>query len=318
MATVKGANKPPVEFSIYGLLVNPKNAELFYCAKDGDKTFVICALSDDVVGEGFFNDTTSAKMYGESSQISGYPRVHTPAGVSTKGSGLGTVLYTALCLAAHEQFQKRMTIPGIDVSADGISSDGHRKQEASSWWKAAREKYGLAVQVEGCVSREKGFIRSVFSGSDKEKVCGLKADVYPYKNTKGLVVGSVGRNDYLLFSSLSPSRVRFTSDARKIIASLNTGMIRKYDKEKQKTAIEGILKLAQSVGVSVADRKGLVLRYTEGVDETTLRSNPSGRSRVVVKYYGNGMRSNPASPEAVAEVKRVHRMRESLGWAAFR
>lgn len=136
-----------------GVVLNPKTLEPCPAYKqpdeDGDILFYPSSL-ERVEGQGYI-DQGGGDDY-KQSELSGYPRAHTPRGVRTQGRGYGTVLYTSIALAVHQAVTGAIEL-GRDADGDGISSNDHRSDEASVWWRRAR-RLGLAHQVEVEGARE--------------------------------------------------------------------------------------------------------------------------------------------------------------------
>lgn len=110
------------------------------------------------------------------SEITGYPRVHTPSGVETKGAGYGTSLYTGLCLGARldrdigEDGWLRI---GSKYSGTGIcSSPDDRSSAADKWWESAKQR-GLASDASGPVTEEGVYLS--LDASDLS-ACGIEED----------------------------------------------------------------------------------------------------------------------------------------------
>ena len=141
----------------FGILINPKDghpliAEQFL----GARVYLVEINFSRFyrVGDSYF-ETARQKMalntsYSFSTMATGYPRVHTPGGVDTKGGGYGTVLYSALCLASHLDWAG---VRSFDLEREGIydgisSMPGYRTEDAERWWNAAMVDYNLAYEIE--------------------------------------------------------------------------------------------------------------------------------------------------------------------------
>jgi hypothetical protein len=277
---------------IFGLLVNPRDGSLYYAEKQKTRTVVVYSLADDEEGKGYFNHE---EKYAQPSRITGLPRVHTPGGVSEKGKGTGTVLYTGLCLAASLNHRDKLSLSDLDVDGDGISSGAGRSDDAERWWTRAKTVYGLAVEVEGC--DEEGFEIETSSGryehhaeaiareylkADKARVsdytltasgtqesCGLKADAYPYKKAAraSLVVARVQDDDATYWHEVGARGIDVAS--KKALAAANVGQLKALEWARGASP-EGVfavlLKAARAAGLSRRDLDGLVLRFLAGVD----------------------------------------------------
>jgi len=98
------------------------------------------------LGDGYLNDD---REYAGPTDVTGLPRSHTPRGVSARGGGYGTCLYTGLVLLASAQEEGKLFVPGIIGSGAGISSESStRSDSATRWWRAALAR-GIAAQEKG-------------------------------------------------------------------------------------------------------------------------------------------------------------------------
>jgi len=121
-----------------GLIINPKTKEPVLATTDGSYIGIRSLRQDTLLrklGTGYLSDSRE-----DASVATGYPRVHTPEGVATSGSGYGTALYSAICDGAHLDFRKL-----VDIShwgrGDGICSDTKdRSGYADRWWAAALKR----------------------------------------------------------------------------------------------------------------------------------------------------------------------------------
>lgn len=121
--------------TVIGVVVNPKTKQPLLACTDGDYVS-IRSLEDvglfDKLGVGYHSEN-----HERATDVTGYPRVHTPDGVKTKGGGYGTALYTALCVGAWQVYEGRARI-GMRGDKPGISSaEDDRSRAASRWWEAA-------------------------------------------------------------------------------------------------------------------------------------------------------------------------------------
>lgn len=157
------------EFEWYGCVINPKMMRPYFVGgvQDGRYTsgrYVIYVPTTDltsveVVGAGYF-ETGAYSDYGAPARITGYPRIHTPAGVAEKGTGLGNVLYTGGCvvgshLVVGNSSGKVRTSLDDDVMLQnaGCSSGPGASYSARRWWEGA-VSLGLAEQTTGETSEE--------------------------------------------------------------------------------------------------------------------------------------------------------------------
>jgi hypothetical protein len=140
----------------FGILINPRNGHPLIAEQFVGKRVYILDMAGDRAGESYFETSrrktvqSGSSGYSFSSMATGYPRVHTPGGVETKGGGYGTVLYSALCLASHLDWAGvRSFVLEPEGIYDGISSmTGHRSDDAERWWNAAKVDYNLAYEIE--------------------------------------------------------------------------------------------------------------------------------------------------------------------------
>ena len=144
-----------------GITINPKTGvPAFVFQRDESNAPTIIFTVDDSAkgmvyqGSGYFDDGE----YRKATELTGYPRVHTPNGVFEKGMGYGTCLYTGLACTAYQNSQNSGAArwfrgtPG--AGEEGISSEEtSRSAEADKWWGSAVE-HGLATQVSGDVEEE--------------------------------------------------------------------------------------------------------------------------------------------------------------------
>lgn len=138
-----------------GIVANPKTKEPLIVLTDGDYVSIrsLSAKSELVkIGTGYYE--SSRNEYNKPAEFTGFPRAHTPDGVTVKGKGYGTALYTALALGAA------LTDDG-DVEIDmyqkgqGISSwTENRSTEADHWWNAAKKTGLTATEVEEIEEKE--------------------------------------------------------------------------------------------------------------------------------------------------------------------
>jgi hypothetical protein len=136
------------DLTVLGIIINPKTKRPVLSCTDG--SYVSIRGLDagperiKVLGRGYYDRGD----YPAATDATDLPRVHTPDGVTIKGLGYGTSLYTALCLGAH----LTDTVDGFRIKmrgdGSGISSDtDNRSREADDWWAAAIER-GLTNTFE--------------------------------------------------------------------------------------------------------------------------------------------------------------------------
>jgi hypothetical protein len=158
-----------VEFEWYGCVINPKLMRPYFVGAVGETSYnegkyVIYVPTTDlanveVVGAGHF-ETNSYSNYAAPARITGYPRIHTPAGVAEKGTGLGNVLYTGGCVVGSHLVvgsalgKVRPTIDRDQLENAGCSSGPGASSSARAWWAGAASR-GLAVEVTGTSESER-------------------------------------------------------------------------------------------------------------------------------------------------------------------
>lgn len=143
--------------TILGIVVNPRNHIPVLVATDG--TFVgIRSLQEAGLlnkhGTGYY-DTDNYGRSHEAQELTGLPRCHTPDGVTPRGAGYGTCLYTGLALGA---FLQNVGDAEIEMSEKGngvCSEQENRSREADAWWNAAHQrKLTGRDEIEGETERE--------------------------------------------------------------------------------------------------------------------------------------------------------------------
>lgn len=145
-----------------GVLVNPRTGEPCEVFADDKGNVVIVSFDGTTLGKGYFDSGNSS--YAVSEEITGYPRVHTPDGVTEKGAGWGTCLYTGLCLASYLatgrviDMQEARANSGQDGGISSMSEDADgessRSPYADAWWRAAVQDYGLAEEYSRDIEKE--------------------------------------------------------------------------------------------------------------------------------------------------------------------
>lgn len=126
-----------------GLIVNPKTKEPVLATTDGSYIGIRSLRQESLLkklGTGYLSDNQEDASY-----ATGFPRVHTPDGVTTGGMGYGTALYSAICDGAHLDFKKRVEISHWG-RGDGICSDTKDRSGAADRWWAAALKIGLTEE----------------------------------------------------------------------------------------------------------------------------------------------------------------------------
>ncbi len=275
---------------IVSVLVNPKNGELMY-GEWYSQRFTICFMNDDNGGSGYFNNDEGT--YSAASSITGLPRVHTPSGVTKKGGGLGTVLYTGLCHVAHQVHDGELRGVRADNEGDGISSqEGTRSAEAEQWWTRAKRVYKLAVEMEGCARAEfddeysvddeeaasilsnhfEGDIyvrRAMLRARGEAEQCGQTADAYPFEKAEGanLVVASVKPQAGVeTFSQVRDHMIEWVYEDA--LGAANVGLLwdlRMADSDRDHI-FDTLIKTAMSVDAPKSIIEGMYLRYKLKID----------------------------------------------------
>ena len=153
------------EFEWYGCVINPKMMRPYFVGAPRESynsgRYIIYVPTTDltsveVVGAGYF-ETDEDDRYGFPARITGYPRIHTPAGVADKGTGLGTALYTGGCVVGshlvvgNSSRAVRTTLSDSMLENAGCSSGPGASKAAKIWWRGATER-GLATETTGTVS----------------------------------------------------------------------------------------------------------------------------------------------------------------------
>lgn len=128
-----------------GLIINPKTKEPVLATTDGSYVGIRSLRQESLLrklGTGYLSDNSE-----DASVATGYPRVHTPEGVTTSGMGYGTALYSAICDGAHLDRGRHIELSHWSrASGDGICSDTKdRSGYADRWWSAAL-KLGLTEE----------------------------------------------------------------------------------------------------------------------------------------------------------------------------
>lgn len=142
--------------ALLGCVLNPKSLSpcLVYLMDVGttnSQKIVIYDSEGYYAGKGYYDTDYDENSEYKWSEKTGYPRAHTPDGVATQGIGLGTVLYTGLCLGAHLHYVDELRFLKVGVDGDGISSNENRSYAASAWWSQAKKHriaYDETVEFE--------------------------------------------------------------------------------------------------------------------------------------------------------------------------
>lgn len=158
------SNSEPV---FIGVVVNPKTKAPIYVVRRANyerSIDIIAATPGDGgkhiysnVAEGYLNEDID---FAGPTEVSGYPRSHTPQAMARdlRGGGYGTALYTGLVLLATAAYEGEISLPGLRGNARGISStgsDGTRSASANAWWNAALDR-GLTDRSSGYTEGTEG------------------------------------------------------------------------------------------------------------------------------------------------------------------
>ncbi len=143
-----------------GVVVQPKTKEPVFVQRTPfrDRTVDILAIDGKgylVVGVGYLEER-GATEYLRATEITGYPRAHTPNGVIRErhGQGYGTCLYTGLVMLAAAADRKQLEVLDMAGRGAGICSESEsRSDDADRWWNAAYER-DLTHQMEGDAPEE--------------------------------------------------------------------------------------------------------------------------------------------------------------------
>ena len=145
------------ELVVLGLVVNPRDHVPVLVTTDGAYVGIRGLKTTSLFfkhGSGYYDTSGHSRSY-EAEQLTNFPRVHTPDGVAPRGSGYGTVLYTALCAGA---FLNDAGDAEISMNTDGpgiCSEEEGRSSEATKWWTAANRKGLTSIdEIEGEAERE--------------------------------------------------------------------------------------------------------------------------------------------------------------------
>lgn len=311
--------------TIFALLVNPRNGEPLYAELSADREDVtIRTLDDTERGTGTFHDYGA--KYSLSERITELPRAHTPDGVTEKGTGLGTVLYGALCAAAHREYEGKLRVK-VGISGNGISSNEHRSKFASEWWKNARERYGLAERVKGCAEDEfedtygvseseaEGIVASSM-GIDPDELhltnwderigasgtadrCGIEADALRYARVEhhGIVLAFIDPG-VAMWSEVTEEDIDSAESLDGILA-VNLGVLHdrtRYTAAEASAIAESLIGIAGNDGATERQLDAMRARYALGldIDDAATWAHPD-----FTAYLPEGVRQNPSKSRRV-------------------
>jgi hypothetical protein len=187
---------------VLGFVVNPKTKQPLIVCTDGEYVS-IRSLDDGTLfvkeGVGYPSNEHEA-----AADATGYPRVHTPQGVTSKGGGYGTALYTGLCLGAWQVYWDRAKI-GMSKTGQGISSaESDRSREASRWWDAAHDRGLTGRKEEEGESETEEHVNVDVDADDLNRIVSLDEGEITYVNEVDVDVTKPGEDlvfDYYKFKS---------------------------------------------------------------------------------------------------------------------
>lgn len=184
-----------------GLIVNPKTKEPVLATTDGEFVAIRSLREATLLmklGEGYHSNSQEP-----ASSATGYPRVHTPRGVTIPKMGYGTALYSALCCGAHLEDIGLVEI-SMSKSGNGICSDTvDRSKDADRWWAAAL-KIGLTdEEVEEEEEKDENVDINV-DADDLDRVAGLDEGKIVYVNQVNVDIEKTSEKtfDYYTYKSL--------------------------------------------------------------------------------------------------------------------
>lgn len=154
---------------LLALVVNPKLAKPALVTWEGREINIYRAdaETDEELEIPYEGDYSSE--HAEPAEATGFPRVHTPDGVQTRGAGYGTCLYAGLAVGAYAETKGLIRI-GATTEGPGISSStDSRSREADAWWERAKE-HGLASGDVFTITKEN---ENLDVSSSKLNDCGI-------------------------------------------------------------------------------------------------------------------------------------------------
>lgn len=130
--------------TVIGIVANPKTCEPALVVTDGTDVGIRSLRRDlllEQIGRGYYEESSN-----EPSRATGLPRSHTPSGVTIKGQGWGTSLYTALVVGSEAADEDLVQIEMWKTGGGICSWTDDRSAEADRWWAQA-VRLRLAEQV---------------------------------------------------------------------------------------------------------------------------------------------------------------------------
>lgn len=139
-----------------GVVVQPKTKQPVYVVREPSTTKNIQIWAHQgtdspgyfPIGRGYLEDDSGGE-YARACELTGLPRAHTPGGVTVKGGGYGTCLYTGLVLLAVAAHDRKLFVSSLCGDGYGICSESEtRSGEADAWWSAMADR-GLVEEQKG-------------------------------------------------------------------------------------------------------------------------------------------------------------------------
>lgn len=310
-----------------GLVINPKTKRPVLATTDGEYVAIRSVEESQSLkrlGRGYHSEN-----YEDALVATGYPRVHTPEGVTEKGMGYGTSLYTALCLGAQLQWKDAVQI-GMRGRGDGISSDpSDRSREASRWWAAALNS-GLTDQeaAEGDDETEENVDLDV-SPSDLEDCVQVDGQI-SYVNRLSVDIVRPGEDkayDYYRYQSALEHHLiamSFAFEVPRVRPATELMALRDYILEDPREILA-----VDPIAIQAIDVRGLDPDLVQLLQLGLIAASPAGADDPSVDElwyrYEHGLDPGEASPQtrlafrknAAAGLDEVSRARQAAGWAAL-
>jgi len=328
----------PVGSVFIGMVVNPKLNTPVVVSWDGHEIYIYRGDRKPIPYEGAgYYETGGDSQYTAPTEVTGYPRAHTPDGVKSKGKGFGTCLYTGLCLGAHQADEGEIRI-NSPVDGDGISSGSDsRSSSASRWWDMAK-KLGLAAENNSTLEEENV---DIDVSSDELNRCNIaEGKTINYVNTVNVDLSVEVSADYYTFNSAVSSDLILFSTAHDVDLSQWNHVLEGFWKELidddarypdsssadvENVNVDAILALdvcgmpkqlfnllivvARMEGVGEEDIDMLRLRWTLNIDPQTV---VRGR-QILLPFKPNA----EDGKKIVEALDRVESLRQNLNWSRF-